>query len=97
MRTRLFKTSELNGSSYVKIPLTSSALISNKNDDKHCFIWSILAKLHTCEKIIVTDFQIIENFSDEQNFKDFDFTKAYKCSDVYEFEKLISLSFKIFE
>ena len=34
MKIRLFKTGELNGSSYVKIPLRSSALVNFKNDDK---------------------------------------------------------------
>ena len=49
LRTRFFKTGELNRSSYVRIPLKSSALISNKHDDKYCFLWSILVKLHACE------------------------------------------------
>ena len=40
-----YKTSEMNGSSYVKIPLRSATL-SIQNDDKYCSIWSILAHLH---------------------------------------------------
>ena len=42
---------ELNGSCYVKIPIRSSALLSivscivfSQDDDKICFIWSIIAK-----------------------------------------------------
>ena len=34
MKIRFHRTSELNGSSYVKIPLRSTALIKIKNDDK---------------------------------------------------------------
>ena len=35
----------MNGSSYVKRPLRNSANFSSQNDDKYCFIWSILAYL----------------------------------------------------
>ena len=46
MSTSFCKSGELNGSSYIKIPLRSSALVNFKNDDKYCFIWSKLASLH---------------------------------------------------
>ena len=42
------KTDELNGSNYVKIPLRSNAILNIGNNDKYCFIWSILASLHPC-------------------------------------------------
>ena len=29
--------------SYVKIPIRSNAILNIQNDDKYCFIWSILA------------------------------------------------------
>ena len=48
MKILFYKTRELNGSSYAKVPLRSSALINIKNDDKYCFLWSILAKLQPC-------------------------------------------------
>ena len=38
MNVRFYKTAEIKGSSYVKIPLRSNALIKIKNDDKYCFI-----------------------------------------------------------
>ena len=47
-----YKTTELNGTSYVKIPLRSNAILNIQNNDKYCFIWSILASLHRCEKTI---------------------------------------------
>ena len=43
-----FKTGEVNGSSYVKIPLRSNPILNIENNDKYCFIWSILASLHPC-------------------------------------------------
>ena len=49
MRIRFYKTGELNGSSHVKVPLRSIALINIKNNDIYCFLWSILAYLHPCE------------------------------------------------
>ena len=49
MKISFCKTGELNGTSYVKIPLRSSATLKIQNIDKYCFIWSILASLHPCE------------------------------------------------
>ena len=43
-----YKTDELNGSKYAKIPLRSNAILIIENNDKYCFIWSILASLHPC-------------------------------------------------
>ena len=49
IKIRYSETGELNGSSYVKFPLRSNALINNENNDKYCFLWSILAYLCPCE------------------------------------------------
>ena len=43
------KTGELNDSNYVKIPLRTNAILIIENNDKYCFIWSILASLHPCD------------------------------------------------
>ena len=48
-KIRFYKTGKLNDSSYVKFLLRSNAILDNKNDDKYCFIWSVLAYLHPCE------------------------------------------------
>ena len=61
MKIRFYKTEELNGSSYVKIPLRSNALINFKNNDKYCFIRSILAILHPCETFKVLILQMVLN------------------------------------
>ena len=41
MKISFYKTVELNGTSYVKIPLRSSAILNVQNKCKYCFIWSI--------------------------------------------------------
>ena len=48
MALQFHKTSEKNGSKFVKIPLRSSVLVNIENDDKYCFHWSELAHLHPC-------------------------------------------------
>ena len=55
------KTTELNKSNYVKIPLRSSATLNIENDDKYCFLWSILAELHACKNVMLIEYQIIDN------------------------------------
>ena len=49
MKISFYKTGELNGSSFVRIPLRSNAILNKEKDDKYCFIWSILAYLYPCE------------------------------------------------
>ena len=86
----------MDGSSYVKLPLRSSAILNIKNDDKYCFMWSILAKLHPCENNsnIVSSYR---KYFNELNIEAFDFTNGFKCSDMYRFEKLNNLSINIHE
>ena len=43
-----YKTNEMNGSNYIKIPLRSNAILNIENNDKYCFLWSILASLYPC-------------------------------------------------
>ena len=89
----LYKSGELNGSSYVKIPLRSSALVHIKNNDNYCFIWSILASLHPCN-INPNRVSNYKQYFSELNNKGFDFTNGIKCSDMQKFEKLNNLSIK---
>ena len=49
MTISFYNTGNMDGSSYVKKPLRSSAIVNIKNSDKYCFLWSILAKLYPCE------------------------------------------------
>ena len=97
MTISFYNTGNMDGSSYVKIPLKSSAIVNIKNDDKYCFIWSILAKLHPCENDHPNRVSNYEPYFNELNIEGFDFTNGFKCSDMYRFEKLNNLSINIYE
>ena len=45
MTIYFYKIFELNGSGFVKTPLRSWAILNIENDDKYCFLWSMLASL----------------------------------------------------
>ena len=97
MKIRFYKTGELAGSSCVKIPLRSNALINIKNNDKYCFIWSILASLHPCDNDHPNRVSNYNQYFNEINFQSFDFTNGFKCSDVHKFNEINNLSVNIFE
>ena len=86
MKIRFYKTGELHGSSYVKIPLRSNALINIQNDDKFCFIWSILASLHPCENDHPDRVSKYKHYFNELNINAFDFSNGFMCSDMHRFE-----------
>ena len=96
MTISYYNTGNMDGSSYVKVPLRSSAILNIKNDDKYCFLWSILAKLHPCE-IIFNKISSYRNYFNELNIEGSDFTKGFRCSYMYRFEKLNNLSINIYE
>ena len=97
MKIKFYKTDELDGSSYVEIPLRSNALINIKNNDKYCFIWSILASLHPCENDHPNRVSNYIQCFRELNSQSFDFTNGFKCSDVHKFKELNISSVNIFE
>ena len=97
MKISFYKFVELNGSSYVKIPLRSNAILNIQNNDKYCFIWSILAILHACENTHPSRVINYSQYFNEINFQSFDFTNGFKCSDVHRFNELNNLSVNIFE
>ena len=97
MTVYFFKTGEINGSNYVKILLRSNAISNIESNDKHCFLWSILASLHPCNNIHhkkVSNFR--QNFV-ELKIEGFDFTNGFKCSDVHKLTELNNLSVNLFE
>ena len=97
MKISFYKTTELNGSSYVKIPLRSSAILNIQTNEKYCFIWSILASLHPCENTHPSRVINYLQYFNELNFQSFDFTNGFKCSDVHKFNDLNNLSVNIYE
>ena len=88
MKLSFYKSTELDGTSYVKIPLRSNASLNIQNNDKYCFIWSILASLHPCENTHPSRVNnYLQNFN-ELNYQNFDFTNDFICSDVHKFNEL---------
>ena len=90
-----YKTGELNGSSNVKIPLRSSAILNIQNNDKDCFIWSFLASLHPCENDHPNRVSNYNQYFNEINIDGFDFTNGFKCIDVHRFSEINNLSINL--
>ena len=97
MTIYFYKTNEMNGSNYIKIPLRSNAILNIENNDKYCFLWSILAYLHPCNNNHPNRVSNYRQYFDELNIQDFDFTNGFKCSDIHKFNEINNLSVNIFE
>ena len=97
MTIYFYKTTELNGSNYVKIPLRSNAILNVENNDTYSFIWSILASLHPCINNHPNRVSNYRQYFNELNIQGFDFSKGFRCSDVHKFNELNILSVNIFE
>ncbi len=97
MTIYFYETTEMNGSNYIKIPLRSNAILNIENNDKYCFIWSILASLYPCNNNHPNRVSNYRQYFIELNIQDFDFTNGFKCSDVHRFNELNNLSVNIFE
>ena len=97
MTVFLYKTGELNGSNFVKIPLRSNATSNIEKNDKHCFLWSILAYLHHCNNNHSNWVSNYKHYVDELNLELFDFTNGFRCSDVHNFNEINILSKNMFE
>ena len=97
MTTYFYKTGEVNGSNYVKIPLRSTATLNIEVIDKYCFIWSLLAGLHPCNGNHPNRVSSYKNYFFELNFNGFYFINGFKCSDVHNFNEINNLSINIFE
>ena len=97
MTVYFYETTEMNGLNYIKIPLRTNAILNIENNNKYCFVWSILAWLHPCNNIHPNRVSNYRQYFDELNIQGFDFTNGFKCSDVHKFNELNNLSVNIFE
>ena len=77
--------------------MRSNAFINIKNDDKYCFIWSILASLNLCENDHSNRVSNYKQYFDELNIEGFNYSNGFNCGDVQKFEKLNVLSFNLFD
>ena len=87
----------MSGSNYVKLPLRSNAILIIENNDKYCFLRSILAYLHPCNKKYPNTVSNYKHYLKELKIVGFDFTNAFKCIDVHRLENVNNLSINIFE
>ena len=87
----------MNGLSYVKNLLRSSAFLNIENNDKYCFLWSILAHLHPCNNNHPNRVSNYKHFLNELNIQGLTFLNGFECSDVHQFNELNNLSVHIFE
>ena len=92
-----YKTGEINGSNYVKIPLRSNAILNFENNGKYCFIWSKLASLQPCNNNHPNRVLNYKQYFNELIINGFDFSKGFRCSDVDKFNEINDLSINIFE
>ena len=97
MTIYFYKTTEMNGSNFIKIPLRSNAILNVEYNDKYCFLWSILASLHPCFNNHPNRVSNYRQYFIELNIQGFDFSKGFKCCDVHKFNELNNLSVNIFE
>ena len=87
----------MDGSNYVKFPLRTNAILNYENNDKYCFLWSILAWLHPCTNNHPNRVSNYKQYFNQLNIQGFDFSKGFRCSDVHKFNELNTLSVNIFE
>ena len=97
MTAYFYRTGEMNGSIYVKIPLRPNAILNTENIDRYCFLWSLLSYLHPCNNNHPNRVSNYKQYFNELNIECFDFIIGFKCSDVHRFEKLNNLYINIFE
>ena len=79
----------MNGLISVKFLLRKSAILNIENDDKNCFLWSILAYIHPCDNNHPIRVSNYKQSSKELNIESFDFNNGFKCSDVQKLRSYI--------
>ena len=75
MTIYFYKTNEMNGSNYIKIPLRSNAILNIENNEKYCFLWSILASLYPCNNNHPNSVSNYRQYFNEISIQGFDFSK----------------------
>ena len=85
------------GSSYIELPdeiKNKKACINVKNKDDKCFMWAVLAGLHTMPQYRVNDLVIYEN---DYNFKCLEYPVECKDSNYKKFEsKNINIALSVY-
>ena len=97
MTVYFYEYVQLNGSIFVKNPLRSNSTLNVENNDKYCFLWSVLAYLHLCNINHPNGVSNYKQYFNELNINGFVFSRGFRCSDVHKFNELNNLSGNIFE
>ena len=97
MTVYVYKTGEVNGFIFVKTLLRSNAILNIENNDKYCFLWSILVYLHPCKINHPNRDSNYRQYFNELNIQDFDFTNGFQCSHVLRFNEINNFSINQFE
>ena len=77
--------------------MRSSAILNLENNDKFCFLWSILAYSRPCDNNHPDRVSNYKQYLNELNIQGLDFTMGFKCSDVHKFNELNNFSINIFQ
>ena len=77
--------------------MRSNAILNIENNDKNCFICSILSSLHPCNNNHPNRVSNYRQYFNEIKIQEFHFTNGFKCSDVHKLNEINNLSFNIFE
>ena len=78
MTTYLHKTTEMNCSRCIKIPLRSSVILIIEKNDNYCFIWSMLASLHPSDNTQPIRVPKNRPYSVELNIDGFDVSNRFR-------------------
>ena len=77
--------------------MRTNAIWNIENNDKYCFIWSILASLHPCKNTHPNRVSNYKQYFNEFNVQGFDFSRGFRYSDVHKFNELKKVSVNILE
>ena len=79
-----------------KFPSRKWALLNFENDDKFCFLWSLLAGLHPCDKSHSNRVSSYRQYFKGLGIQGFHFTNGFNFGDVHKFEEVNNLPLIIF-
>ena len=78
-----YKTGEMNGRSYVKVPLRSNAILNFEKIDNYSFTWSLLVGLNPCNINHPNRVSNYKQYFNKLKIQGFDFASGFRCSDVH--------------
>ena len=71
----------------LKYHLEVQTILNIENDDKYCFLWSILAYLHPCNNNHPNRVSNYRQYFNQLNIEGIDFSNGFRCNDVHRFNE----------